>query len=356
MHVALGYSWFATAAGFHWERALLSRGHRVTFVGLGREERSGYDGTTAIDRIIDRLPERPDLFLWIDPADRYFPRGIEKLSIPSACYLIDVHIGGWRKAAARFFDAVFVAQKDFVEEYAQAVGHRQVYWLPLAAASDVHRDHHLDRIYDIGFVGNLAAAHRKTARARRLSLLADRYKTNDFYRHYPPEEVGEVYSRSRIVFNTSIAGDVTMRLFEGGAAGGLVLTDGVANGLDELFRMDEEIVTFADDDDLLARIDHLLAHPTERERIAAAGQRRVLAEHTYAHRVDRLLEIVTASDFQQTASLRGASEAECRAARHTVYTRLHMLDALLDDARAAGYGPARRLWATLPVLARRLLI
>lgn len=356
MHIALGYSWFATAAGYHWERALLERGHRVTFVGLGHEDRPGYEGTTPIDRIVERLPDTPDLFLWIDPADRYFPQGIERLSIPTVCYLIDVHIGGWRKAAARFFDGVFVAQKDFVEEYTQAVGHRQVYWLPLAAAPDVHRDHQLERVYDVGFVGNLAAAHRNTARARRLALLAQRYNTNDFYRHYPPAEVGEVYSRSRIVFNTSIAGDVTMRIFEGSAAGALVLTDAVANGLGELFRLGEEIVVFDDDADLLAKVDHFLAHPLEREAIAIAAQRRALAEHTYGHRVDLLLETVLSPTFQKTATLRGAPEAERRAARHTVYTHLHMLDALLDDARSAGYKPVRRLWSILPCLARRLLI
>ncbi len=355
MYVALGYSWFPTAAGYHWERALLERGHRVTYVGLGGAQRPGYAGATPIDQIVERLPDPPDLFLWIDPADRYFPPGIERLSIPTACYLIDVHIGGWRKAAARFFDAVFVAQKDFVQEYAQAVGHRQVYWLPLAAASDVHRDQRLERTFDVGFVGNLAAAHRATARARRLALLAERYRTNDFYRHYPPAEVGEVYSRSRIVFNTSIAGDVTMRIFEGTAAGALVLTDAVANGLAELFSVGQELVVFDDDTDLLAKVDYFLAHPQEREAIAAAGQRRALSEHTYAHRVDRLAQIVGTADFRQIASLRRASAADCQAARHTVYTRLHMLDALLDDARAAGFNPVRRFWLALPALARRLL-
>jgi spore maturation protein CgeB len=147
-----------------------------------------------------------------------------------------------------------------------------------------------------------------------------------------------------------------MRIFEGAAAGALVLTDAVANGLGELFRLGEEIVVFDDDADLLAKVDHFLAHPDERASIAAAGQRRVLAEHTYAHRVDRLLQVVTAPGFQRSAPLRGAPEAECRAARHTVYTRLHMLDAVLDEAKIAGYGPVRRLWSTAPVLARRLLL
>jgi hypothetical protein len=32
-----------------------------------------------------------------------------------------------------------------------------------------------------------------------------------------------------------------------------------------------------------------------------------------------------------------------------------MLDAVLDDARAAGAGPLGRAWAALPCLARRLV-
>ena len=165
-----------------------------------------------------------------------------------------------------------------------------------------------------------------------------------------------MYSRSRIVFNTSIAGDVTMRVFEGAAAGALVLTDAVANGLDELFEIGKEIVVYQDEADLLRLIDHYLANEEERAAIAAAGQRRTLAEHTYAHRVEQVWHAMSAPGFQRTAPLRNAPDADVREARHTIYTRLHMLDTLLDDARAAGYNPARRLWSVLPCLARRLLV
>lgn len=354
MHIAIGYRWFPTAAGFHFERALQALGHRVTYVGLPAAGRPGYDNSVSIREILDAGEELPDLYLWIDPAGRYFPPGIEDLPIPTACYLIDVHLGHWRRQVARFFDAVFVAQKDNVSGFRQAVGHEQVWWLPLAAAPDVHRQHDLPRIYDVGFVGNLAIAHRGTARARRLKLIAERFRTNDFYRQYAPAEVGRVYSQSRVVFNTSIARDVTMRLFEGTACGALVLTDSVANGLDELFDVGHELAVYRDDAELLKQIAYYLAHEAERAQIAAAGQRRTLAEHTYTHRAQTLLEAIAASGFERRAPMRSAGASERLAARREVYTHLHMLDALLDDVRAAGLvSRLQRAWASLPCLIRR---
>jgi len=354
MHIALGYRWFPTAAGYHIERALQALGHTVTYIGLPCSQRAGYDTTVPVDEIVAALPEKPDLYLWIDPAGRYFPPGIERLPIPTACYLIDVHLGRWREQAARFFDVVFIAQKDYLERFRRAVGHDQVYWLPLAAAPDVHRDHHLPRIYDVGFVGNISMAHRKTARARRLRLIAERFRTNDFYRVYTPEEVGRVYSQSRIVFNCSIAGDVTMRVFEGTACGALVLTDTVANGLDELFEIGREIVVYQDDRDLLEKIAYYLAHEEEREAIARAGQARTLREHTYIHRMERLIHLVSSSHL--LAPMRTVPAAERWRARREVYIHLHMLDALMDRARDRGLNPFQRAWTILPCLLRRLIL
>ena len=356
MRIALGYRWFPTAAGYHMERALQALGHEVIYVGLPCARRAGYDTTVPVDELVAALPEKPDLYLWIDPAGRYFPPGIERLPIPTAGYLIDVHLGRWREQAARFFDAVFIAQKDYLERFRRVVGHDQVYWLPLAAAPDVHYDHQLPRIYEVGFVGHIARAHRRTARARRLKRIAERFRTNDFYRAYTPEEVGRVYSQSRIVFNCSIAGDVTMRIFEGTACGALVLTDAIANGLDELFEIGREIVVYRDDEDLLAKIAYYLAHDEEREAIARAGQQRTLREHTYLHRVQRIIEIISAPEFRPMAPMRVAPPSERWRARREVYIHLHILDALLDEARDAGFGPFRRARAVWPCLLRRLFL
>lgn len=356
MDIAIGYRWFPTAVGHHLERALRDLGHTVIYGGLPCNQRPGYDSTVSTRDIIAAMPQPPDLYLWIDPAGRYFPSGIEDLSIPTACYLVDVHLGTWRHQAARFFDAVFTAQRDYIDTFHSAVGHDQVYWLPLAAAPDVHRKLDLPKIYEVGFVGNIALAHRSTSRARRLRLIAKRFRTNDFYRQYTPEQVGQVYSQSRIVFNTSIAGDVTMRVFEGAACGAMVMTDSVANGLGELFEIGREIVTYTDDADLLRKIEFYLAHEDEREQIARAGHHRALAQHSYGHRAKTILDRVAEPTFRPVAPMRQAGQGERWAARRQVYTHLHMMDAILDETRNMGANPLARAWAVLPALVRRLII
>jgi spore maturation protein CgeB len=104
-----------------------------------------------------------------------------------------------------------------------------------------------------------------------------------------------------LVFNNSIAGDVTMRIFEGTACGALVLTDAVKNGLDKLFEPGREIVVFQDDDDLLAKINYYLTHEAERRQIAAAGKYRTQTEHTYGHRVEFIMQVIRAAGLARCA-------------------------------------------------------
>jgi hypothetical protein len=331
-------------------------GHTVTYVGLPAPERPGYDQRVALSDVLARLPHAPDVYLWVDSGGPYFPEGIEALPLPTACYLVDVHLGAWRRQAARFFDAVFVAQKDYLPAYRQAAGHAQVHWLPLAAAPDYHRRLELPRVFDVAFVGNQSLAHRSTPRARRLHLIAQRYRTNDFFRFYPPETISEIYSQARIVVNISIAGDVNMRLFEGAACGALVLTDRIANGLDELFVPGQQVAVYSGDADLLRQLDYYLG-PGEAERaaIAEAGCARAVAQHLYPHRVQQILAALTAPGFVRAAPMRRADAGQRWRARRAVYTGMYMLDAVVSGARAASPNPLRRAWAVLPALARRLL-
>ena len=354
--IAIGYRWFETALGFHLDRALRDIGAQPVFVGIGAPGHPGCDSDTPIPTVLEGLAKRPSVYLWIDPAGRYFPPDIEDADALTAAYIVDAHLGHWRESAARFFDVVFLAQKRYVEPYKRALGHDQVFWLPLGAAADVHRDHGLARIYDVAFIGNIDRAHRGTSRARRLALLASRYKTNGFSQSAMPDAVGRVYSQAKIVFNASISGDVTMRLFEGAACGALVLSDAPApdNGCDDLLRPGVEYATYADDADLIAKVDYYLANADERARIASAGQARVLGEHTYGHRARQLMQTLGAAAMRQAAPMRRAPANERLRARLTVYTHLHMLDAVFDATR--GLNPARRLWLAAPCLARRVTL
>jgi hypothetical protein len=56
------------------------------------------------------------------------------------------------------------------------------------------------------------------------------------------------------------------------------------------------------------------------------------------------------------APMRTASSSERWAARREIYIHLHMLDAILDEAKERKYGPLRKAWAIIPCLLRRLLL
>ena len=104
-----------------------------------------------------------------------------------------------------------------------------------------------------------------------------------------------VLARSRIALNRHIdvaAGYANnMRLYESTGVGALLLTDAGRN-LADLFDVGSEVVVYSGRDDLVEKVDYYLTHDDERREIAAAGQRRTLAEHTYAHRMAELAAIL----------------------------------------------------------------
>jgi spore maturation protein CgeB len=70
-----------------------------------------------------------------------------------------------------------------------------------------------------------------------------------------------------------------------------MLTDWKEN-MRELFEPDAEAVTYRSAEECVEKVRYLLAHENERQTIAAAGQRRTLHDHTYAHRAVQLDRIV----------------------------------------------------------------
>lgn len=78
-----------------------------------------------------------------------------------------------------------------------------------------------------------------------------------------------------------------MRLYEATGMGAALLTDAGSN-LPELFEPGREVLTYDDADDLIVRIDELLADDDRRKAIADAGRRRTLRDHTWKRRIAEL--------------------------------------------------------------------
>jgi spore maturation protein CgeB len=82
-----------------------------------------------------------------------------------------------------------------------------------------------------------------------------------------------------------------MRLFEATGMGTLLLTDAKDN-LSELFDVGSEVVAYADENELVEAIRHYLVADDERRAIAAAGQARTFADHSYYRRMARLADLI----------------------------------------------------------------
>lgn len=93
----------------------------------------------------------------------------------------------------------------------------------------------------------------------------------------------------------NVESSVILRHFEITAHGGFMMTYPTPE-LPQFFEIGKECVVFYDEADLLEKISYYLSHSEERYEIAAAGQRRTLAEHRLSHRIIKLVEAMRESN------------------------------------------------------------
>lgn len=234
--------------------------------------------------------EHPDLYLWVESVEGYLPVNLQALSCPKACYLIGNQRNlSWHLEWARQFDYVFISQREYLERFrSQGLN---VHWLPPGCDPEIHSSHDLLKKYDVGFVGSLTSNNpRRTELLQILSeqvnLHAERCFLNDMAR---------VFSASKIVFNSALSNDLTMRIFEAMSTGSLLVTDLAWNsGQNILFRDGEDYAVYRHDDLLSDTVQFYLDNEELRERIGARGRQLVHAAHTFSHRAEDLLNVTLA--------------------------------------------------------------
>lgn len=141
-----------------------------------------------------------------------------------------------------------------------------------------------------------------------MELLAERYDIHLYtreediapgnVRRFPPVDAGEealkIFYSSKINLNItlrSIASGVPSRVFDIMSVGGFVLSNWQEE-IPELFVEDQEIVTYKTPEELIDKADYYLSHSNERIRIGVNGYRKVQEQHTYEHRINRIISIV----------------------------------------------------------------
>ncbi|MEK6828750.1 MAG: glycosyltransferase [Nanoarchaeota archaeon] len=109
----------------------------------------------------------------------------------------------------------------------------------------------------------------------------------------------KILAQSKIVINRHVIKHESfsskyadnVRLYESTGMGCLLITDWKKN-LGELFEIGKEVETYRTLDELVEKVRYYLTHDKEREKIAQAGQKRTLRDHTYEERSKKLSEII----------------------------------------------------------------
>ncbi len=302
--VMLAYVSYPVTTAAYFERALRER-HQVVTMGPTmdqelirtwhlenmrlpiKEQNIPTAETVDMASLFRKLPAAmmPDLYLWIESISGHFPRNLEAVPVPKACYLIDSHLSlDWHVQWARQFDHVFVAQREYLQAFRDA-GNPHVHWLPLGCDPEIHRNTAPGRTHDIGFVGSLNTERRVSL----INRIEQQFRVT--YERCFWTDMADFFSRSKIVFNNAVKNDLNMRVFEVMSSGAFLLTDEARNsGQDTLFHAGEEIGVY-DDDTILEVVGYYLSHENERETMAARGRRLVHRAHTYAHRLEDLLQV-----------------------------------------------------------------
>jgi spore maturation protein CgeB len=108
-------------------------------------------------------------------------------------------------------------------------------------------------------------------------------------------DAAKVYNLAKICPNLhhsqTCLGGLNLRTFEIPAAGGFELVDHV-NGIEDLFEIGREMITYRSPEHFRELVDYYLASPEKRGAIAEQGRIRVLRDHTYEQRLLTMLDVL----------------------------------------------------------------
>lgn len=270
----------------HFKDALTNLGHEVTV----RTD-------DAVERMDVSRSEADLIIVHESLGMRHIPHGIEKSRAPTVFYSVDVHLNlYWHREYAQLFDYVFVTQKDYVSQ----LNHENAFWLPASIDPAVFKNHHLERIHDIVFVGTIDEQRKK--RQNIIRELQKRFDVKVFGTdpgcRLSHNEMAKIYSQAKIVLNESILREVTFRTFEAIACGSMLLTEKVDNGLFDLFEDASEIVAY-DYHDFIEKAGYYLHNDEERIRIAEKGKNKVLSHHTVHKSAEAMLAVLGKHNFKK---------------------------------------------------------
>lgn len=211
------------------------------------------------------------------------------------------------------YDFVYFASEKLAEQLAGKLKTKCGVLLQCTDPEVMKSDGGSGKKYELLFIGNSRRVYRQVIQ----DALTLNYKLTIFGRHWdefpeaqkcvraayiPNEQVGQAYRDARIVLNDHWddmreTGIVSNRLFDALAAEAFVISDEMPE-INELF--EGTVVTYKDREDLREKVEYYMRHPEEAEKLAARGHELVLKKHTFANRMDTMVQQIERLNGQKT--------------------------------------------------------
>ena len=236
-------------------------------------EREFNDGKASYEMVYDFLREA-------------FPKA------PRCWWWIDSHLNfDQRIDYARRFDYLFLAVSVNVERLRKSLGHQRVFWLPLCwpYRADAILPNHEEKTQPIVFVGRWDKENFPD-RTAYIERLREHYG-GAFLALTDYEKMLTIIRGSRVAFNCAIRGDLNFRVFEVLGSATELVTDDVPD-LHKIRGLEEKLTIYKDWNDLVAKIDRLLANDPRATHDTLKTQQWVKERHCLVHRHQALLEMV----------------------------------------------------------------
>jgi hypothetical protein len=240
-----------------------------------------------IDKVIEQIPNNfvPDCLIVLDNSAPIAFSGIEDIKIPTIFYSVDTHHhSALHRYLCDVFDYNLIAQKDYIPFFNES-GHFPE-WFPLWASRYVNDSN--EKKYSTTFVGTM----NPQLNPERVKFFEEIQKKIDVF--CTQGEYWNFFPYSEIVINQTVKSDLNFRVFEAMMCGPLLLTESSTNGLFDLFKDGEHLVTYSKNnvDDAVEKIKYYLENKDITRKIAKEGREEILRSHTPMARAKRLAEII----------------------------------------------------------------
>jgi spore maturation protein CgeB len=257
------------------QRALTKLGYESTVWGLN------YD-TYKIP--FEEIEKEHDVIFLIEnyPVHSWLP-DLSKSNKLKVFWSIDSHVA--------LYDHIEMCKKNKIDIVLNAVyGHEKyfsdnkTFYFPNAYPDDLIKPLNIEKIYDVGFCGNI------NNRGSWMDEIKNKFnlKIDEFV---IGSDMVESINKYKIHFNRNISDDLNYRTFETLGCKTFLLTNETP-GLNELFDIGNHLVTYESVSDLFEKIDYYLNNESERMVISQNGYDHVVKNHTFYERMKYFINII----------------------------------------------------------------